>query len=57
MNGIDYMHKEGVYHRDLKLENILLNEELELMIADFGLSIKRIKMESPYANEYVGTPP
>jgi serine/threonine protein kinase len=57
MNGINYMHKEGVYHRDLKLENILLNEELELMIADFGLSINRIKMTSPYANEYVGTPP
>ena len=57
MNGIEYMHKEGVYHRDLKLENILLNEELELMIADFGLSINRIKLEGRYANKYVGTPP
>ena len=56
MNGIEYMHKEGVYHRDLKLENILLNEELELMIADFGLSIKKNKMQGPYASGIQGSP-
>jgi 5'-AMP-activated protein kinase, catalytic alpha subunit len=37
--GIEYMHSKGVYHRDLKFENILLNEALKLKIADFGLSI------------------
>jgi len=57
MSAIEYMHSQGVYHRDLKLENILLNEELSLMIADFGLSINKNKLKDQKANEYVGSPP
>jgi len=45
MTAIEYMHSQGVYHRDLKLENILLNEELSLMIGDFGLSINKSKLK------------
>jgi serine/threonine protein kinase len=37
--GIEYIHNKGIYHRDLKFENILLSETLVLKIADFGLSI------------------
>ena len=39
--GIDYMHKNFVLHRDLKLENLLLrsNDDLgSVVIADFGLA-------------------
>lgn len=39
------MHENGVFHRDLKFENILLSGTLELKIADFGLSINLSDMK------------
>lgn len=35
---MDYCHSRGVYHRDLKLENLLLDSAGNLKISDFGLS-------------------
>lgn len=36
--ALDYIHKEGFVHRDLKLENILLAENNTAKIADVGVS-------------------
>lgn len=36
--GLDYCHRRGVMHRDIKTSNILLNNEGVLKIADFGLA-------------------
>ena len=35
---VQSMHKNGVYHRDLKTQNILLNSEFNPIISDFGFS-------------------
>ncbi|OXB33451.1 protein-serine/threonine kinase [Cryptococcus neoformans] len=38
ISGVDYLHKKGVIHRDLKLENLLLDKNRNLIITDFGFA-------------------
>ncbi|TFY77104.1 hypothetical protein EWM64_g6909 [Hericium alpestre] len=38
ISGIEYSHKLKIVHRDLKPENVLLDDDLNVKIADFGLS-------------------
>lgn len=37
-SALSYAHKQGVIHRDIKLSNILVNGDDEVMIIDFGLA-------------------
>ncbi|KAJ7955329.1 Non-specific serine/threonine protein kinase [Quillaja saponaria] len=38
IDGVSYCHNKGVFHRDLKLENVLVDDKGNIMISDFGLS-------------------
>ncbi len=40
VNTLDYLHKNRVIHRDLKLGNLMLNDLMDLKLGDFGLATK-----------------
>lgn len=38
ISGVDYMHQKHIVHRDLKLENLLLSKDRDIIITDFGFA-------------------
>ena len=45
-SGIEYLHQNGICHRDMKLENVLLDSENKIKIVDFGFSRKYNEIET-----------
>lgn len=41
LNGTSYLHQNNVIHRDLKLSNILLSQNQQVKICDFGIAIRQ----------------
>ena len=40
-DGMAYMHSEGIYHADIKPDNIMIGRQKEVKIIDFGLAWRR----------------
>lgn len=38
IGACDYMHTNSVIHRDLKLGNLMIDEDMNLKVGDFGLA-------------------
>ncbi|KAM3623021.1 uncharacterized protein V6R79_006072 [Siganus canaliculatus] len=55
LKGVQYLHNNRVIHRDLKLGNIFLNDDMEVKIGDFGLATK-IEFDGERKKTLCGTP-
>lgn len=54
VDAVKYCHDRGVIHRDMKLENILIRDDMTIKLTDFGLcAIKKYPDE--YFEDEVGT--
>ena len=40
VEGVKYIQEHDIIHRDLKLGNMLLNDDMDVKIADFGLATR-----------------
>lgn len=57
ISAVDCCHSRGVYHRDLKLENLLIDEDGSLKVSDFGLSaLADSKRQDGLLHTMCGTP-
>jgi serine/threonine protein kinase len=51
--ALEYVHGQGLVFRDLKLENILVDEEGHIRLSDFGMAVLKDDIGE---KEIVGTP-
>ncbi len=45
--GLEHMHNEGFVHRDLKVENVMLDGRGHVKLVDFGLAVRITEPEEP----------
>nr|XP_044626582.1 serine/threonine-protein kinase PLK3 isoform X2 [Equus asinus] len=55
LSGLKYLHQKGILHRDLKLGNFFITENMELKMGDFGLAT-RLEPPEQRKKTICGTP-
>ncbi|VDN94884.1 unnamed protein product [Brugia pahangi] len=55
VEACEYLHKNKIIHRDLKLGNLFLNEEMEIKVGDFGLATV-VEVDGQRKKTLCGTP-
>ncbi|KAL3871725.1 hypothetical protein ACJMK2_039710 [Sinanodonta woodiana] len=59
VEAVEYMHRQNMAHRDLKLENILLDSECKVKVTDFGFSktVQKNELSNTFCGSAVYTAP
>lgn len=52
--GMNYLHHQGIIHRDLKSPNLLCNEDYAVKICDFGLSKTKVYLQQNALTACIG---
>lgn len=55
LSALEYMHAKGVAHRDIKLENIMIDKSGEVKLIDFGLATAYLSDQYNNMTDTVGT--
>jgi len=53
--GVDHAHEQGIIHRDLKSQNIMVDEDLNVKITDFGIALSSNEADMTQTNTIMGS--
>ena len=65
LDSIEYLHNNNIVHRDIKIDNIMLSNDLNIKLVDFGFATKAYNkifdennniLEKGKLNTFLGTP-
>ncbi|KAH3757961.1 serine threonine-protein kinase 3 [Pelomyxa schiedti] len=56
LKGLVHLHSINVIHHDIKAGNILVNDDAQVKLADFGVSKQHQDLNDLHANDFVGSP-